>query len=133
MDPLQILQHANIPSDLKGTAFTILQRLCSAFERLPRSFLIDKDFKIQGEIPFATRTYTNLWRRDWNGRGVAVKALRLAPGDGGSRATRVMAFLVGRSLGIHGEFTFAYRGFVKKYCCGNSWTIRTFLHSMEFR
>jgi len=120
-----------MPSDLKGTAFTILQRLCGAFERLPGSFLINKDFKIQGEIPFATRTYANLWRRDWNGRGVAVKALRLAPDDDGSKMTKVMAFLVDRSLGIHRELTFTCRGFVKKYCCGNSWTIRTFLHSTE--
>jgi len=100
IDPLQILQHANIPGDLKGTAFAMLRRLCGTFGRLPSSCLINEDFKTQEEIPFATRGYTDLWKRDWNGGKVAVKALRFAPDDDRNKTTKVMTFSVGRSPGI---------------------------------
>ena len=119
IDPLQILQHANIPADLKSTAFTILRRLCGTFGRLPRVCLINEDFKMQEEIPFATRGYTDLWKRDLNGRKVAVKALRFAPDDDRSKTTKVSVFSVDRSLGILGELTIACRDSVRKYFCGN--------------
>ena len=75
----------------------MLRRLCGTFGRLPRSCLINEDFKTQEEIPFATRGYTDLWKRDWNGRKVAVKALRFAPDDDRNKTTKVIVFLVGRS------------------------------------
>jgi len=67
---VQILQHPDIPGDLKSTAFTMLRRLCGTFGRLPRSCLINEDLKTHEEIPFATRGYTNLWKREWKGRKV---------------------------------------------------------------
>ena len=51
--------------------------------------MMDEDFKIQEEIPFATRGYTDLWKREWNGQGVAVKALRFSPYDDRSKTTKV--------------------------------------------
>ena len=120
IDSLQILQHADISADLKGTAFSMLRRLCGTFGRLPRSCLINEDFKTQEEIPFATRGYTDLWKREWNGGKVAVKALRFAPDDDRNKTTKVMTFLVDRSLEISRELTLAYRDFVKKYCCGKN-------------
>jgi hypothetical protein len=98
--PIQILQHENVPGDLKSTAFTMLRRLCGTFGRLPSSCLINEDFKTQEEIPFATRGYTDLWKREWDGRKVAVKALRFSPDDDRGKTTRVTIFLVDRSLGI---------------------------------
>ena len=98
----------------------MLRRLCGTFGRLPKSCLINEDFNTQEEIPFASRGFTDLWRRDWNGRKVAVKALRFAPDDDRSKTMRVMAFSVDRSPGSNRELTVAYRGFVEKYCCGNT-------------
>jgi len=117
IDPPQILQHANIPGDLKGTAFAMLRKLCGAFGRLPRSCLIHEDFKMQEEIPFATRGYTDLWKRDWNGRKVAVKALRFAPDDDRNKITKVIVFLFDPPL--EGS-SLSLRGFVRKYCCGDA-------------
>ena len=99
-DSLQILHHPDITGELKSTAFTVLRRLCGAFGKLPRSCLINEDFKTKEEIPFATRGYTDLWKRDWNGRKVAVKALRFGPDDDRSKTTKVTILSVGRSLGI---------------------------------
>ena len=78
----------------------MLRRICGTFGRLPRSCLINEDFKMQEEIPFATRGYTDLWKRVWNGRKVAVKALRFAPDDDRSKTTKVTIFSVGWSLRI---------------------------------
>ena len=99
INPLQILQHANIPADLKDVAFTMLRRLCGTFGRLPRSCLINEDLKTQEEIPFATRGYTDLWKRTWSGRNIAVKALRFSPDDDRSKITKVTVSFVGRLLG----------------------------------
>ena len=102
-DLLQILQHPDIHGDLKSTAFTMLRRLCGTFGRLPRSYLIDEDFKLQETMPFATRGYTDLWKLEWSGRKIAVKALRFAPDDDRSKTTRVMGLFCGRSLGTHDQ------------------------------
>ena len=69
---------------------------------LPRSYLINEDFKMQEGTPFATRGYTDLWKGECNERKVAVKALRFAPDDDRSKTTKVAVFLVGRSLGVPG-------------------------------
>lgn len=92
----------------------MLRRLCGAFGRLPRSCLINEDFKTQEEIPFATRGYTDLWKRDWNGRKVAVKALRFAPDDDRNKTTKVMVFLIGRSPGIPWGTHFRLQRFCKE-------------------
>ena len=95
IDSLQILNHPGITGELKGIALTLLRRLCGTFGRLPRSCLINEDFKTREEIPFATRGYTDLWKRDWNGRKVAVKALRFGPDDDRSKTTKVAILFVG--------------------------------------
>ena len=100
IDPQKILQHPDIAPDLKSTAFTVLRRLCGTFGKLPRSCLISEDFKLQEEMPFATRGYTDLWKRDWNGRKVAVKALRFGPDDDRSKTTKVAISSVSQPPGI---------------------------------
>ena len=92
----------------------MLRKLCGAFGRLPKSSLIIEDFKIQEEMPFATRGYTDLWKRDWNGRKVAVKALRFAPDDDRSKTTKVTVSSVGRSLGITWGTHFRLQRFCKE-------------------
>ncbi|KAF9781132.1 kinase-like domain-containing protein [Thelephora terrestris] len=82
-----ILQHTDITKELKSTAFTVLRRLCGTFGRLPTSCSIDVDFKTE-DLPFATRGYTDLWKRDLNGGKVAVKALRFGPDDDRSMITK---------------------------------------------
>ena len=99
INPPQILRHTNIPGNLKGAAFVLLRRLCGRLGKLPRIYLIDEDFKTQEDIPFATRGYTDLWKRDWNGRKIAVKALRFAPDDDRSKMIKVMVPLVDQPLG----------------------------------
>lgn len=94
VDPRQILQHPEIAGNLKSTAFTVLRRLCGTFGGLPTSCLIDQDFGTQEAIPFATRGYTDLWERNWNGRKVAVKTLRFRPDDDRGKTTKVMVLLV---------------------------------------
>ena len=94
----------------------MLRRLCSTFGRLPSSCLIDEDLKMDEEIPFATRGYTDLWKRIWKGSKVAVKALRFAPDDDRGKITRVTGLFCSVSL----ELTIAYRDFVRKYCYGNA-------------
>ncbi|KAF9647908.1 hypothetical protein BDM02DRAFT_2472123 [Thelephora ganbajun] len=109
-----ILQHVNIPGDLKNTAFDVLRRLCGTFGILPKSFLIDEDFKTQAEIPFATRENTDLWKREWNGGKVAVKALRFAPDDDWSRTVKVTISLVDQFSEIPGELTITYH--LQRFC-----------------
>ena len=53
------------------------------------SYLISEDFKTHEEIPFATRGFTDLWKRDWNGGKVAVKSLRFAPDDDRDKTIKV--------------------------------------------
>ena len=120
VNPSQILQHPSIPGDLKSTAFTILRRLCGTFGKLPTSCLINEDFKTHEEFPFATRGYSDLWKRDWNGRKVAVKSLRFAPDDDKDKMIKVNSLLVGRSRGSHSKLTFTYRGFAKRWFCGSA-------------
>jgi len=98
IDPFQILEHANIPEELKTTAFAMLQELCDQYGRLPKSYLIVGDFETQEGVPFATHGYTDLWKRDLNGRKFAVKALRFHPDDDSREATQVATFSVGQSL-----------------------------------
>ena len=100
---MQILKHPDITGELKSTAFTLLQRLCSTFGRLPRSCLINGDFKTKEGIPFAIHGSTDLWKRDWNGRKVAMKALRFGPDDDTSKTVKVTILSVGQSLGIPRE------------------------------
>ena len=84
------------------------------------SCLINEDFKTHEEIPFATRGFTDLWKRDWNGRKVAVKSLRFAPDDDRNKTIKVTASLVGGSRGSYEELTLAYRGFARKSFCGSA-------------
>ena len=84
------------------------------------SCLINEDFKTHEDIPFAIRGFTDLWKRDWNGRKVAVKSLRFAPDDDRDKTITVTTSLVGRSRGSHWELTLAYRGFARKYFCGSA-------------
>ena len=116
----QILQHADIPGDLKSTAFTMLRRFCGTFRRLPRSYLINEDLKTREEMPCVTRGYIDLWKREWRGRKVAVKVLRFAPGDDKDKTTKVTGFPLAGFSGSRGGLTVHCRGSVKKYCCGNS-------------
>lgn len=108
---LQILQHPDISSDLKSAAFTVLRRLCGTFGRVPKSCLINEDFKTKGEMPFVTRGYTDLWQRRWNGRKVAVKELRFAPDDDKKKITKVARGLIPRDFETSSP---PHRGFVKK-------------------
>ena len=84
------------------------------------SCLINEDFKTHEEIPFATRGLTDLWKRDWNGRKVAVKSLRVGPDDDRNKIIKVSASLVGRSRGPYRELMLAYRGFARKSFCGSA-------------
>jgi hypothetical protein len=97
---LQILQHPDIANDLKSAAFTVLRRLCGTFGKLPRSCLIDHDFNTQEEIPFATRGYIDLWKKDWNGQNVAVKELRFGPDDDVGKTTKVVILFTCKSPSI---------------------------------
>ena len=76
----------------------MLRKLCGTFETVPRTCLIDEDFKTQEETPFATRGYTDLWERYWNERRVAVKALRFSPDDDQSKITKVRVLFLDSSL-----------------------------------
>ena len=62
--------------------------------------MINEDLNMQEEIPFAARGYTGLWKREFNGRKVAVKEVTLAPDDDRNKTTKVMVFLVARSSRI---------------------------------
>ena len=81
--------------------------------------MIEEDFKIQEEMPFATRGYTDLWERCWNGRKVAIKALRFSPDDDQSKITKVRVPFLDPFLGISRKFTVTFRDSAKKWCCGN--------------
>jgi hypothetical protein len=100
---LQILQHKDLTGELKSTAFSLLRKLCGTSGRLPGSYLIYEDFKTREDIPFATRGYTDLWKRDWRGKKVAVKALRFGPDDDRGKATKVTILFVGTLQGISGD------------------------------
>ena len=78
------------------------------------SCLINEDFKTHDEIPLVIRGFTDLWKRDWNGKKVAVKSLRFALDNDRGKAIKVTASLINRSRGSHGELTLAYRSFAKK-------------------
>ena len=72
----------------------MLRELCGTFGRLPRSCLINGDFKTQEQIPFATHGHTDLWKRDLNGRKFAIKALRFHLDSNRSEITKVTTFSV---------------------------------------
>ena len=59
--------------------------------------MIGEDFKTKEDIPFATRGYTDLWKREWHGGKVAVKVLRFGPDDDRSKTTKVKISFVDRS------------------------------------
>ncbi|KAF9781243.1 kinase-like domain-containing protein [Thelephora terrestris] len=82
-----ILKHPDIAGELKSVAFTVLRRLCGTFGMLPRSCIINEDFRAKEEAPFASRGYVDLWKLDWDGRKVAVRTLRFGPGDDRSETT----------------------------------------------
>ena len=86
---MQVLRDENVPGQLKSTAFGILRRLCGTFQQLPNSCLINSELKINDGIPFATRSYADLWKGDWKGEDVAVKLLRFAAGDDRTKITKV--------------------------------------------
>ena len=47
-----------------------------------------------------TGGFTNLWKRDWDGRKVAVKVLRFAPDDDRSKTIKVTALLASRPIRV---------------------------------
>ena len=61
--------------------------------------MINEDFKMH-ETPFATRGYTDLWKRVWSGREVAIKVVRFTPDDDGSKMIKVTTSSVGNLLGF---------------------------------
>ena len=84
----------------------MLRKLCGTFGRLPGSYLINEDFKMQ-ETPFATRGYTDLWKQVWSGREVAIKVVRFTPDNGRSKMTKVTTSSVHNLLGFRGILTVA--------------------------
>ena len=130
-DLLQILQHPDISGELKSAAFTLLRRICGAFGRLPRSYLIQEDFKTEQEIPFATRGYTDLWKRDWKATKVAVKVLRFGPDDDRNQTTKVMSRYF--PIRIPRRLTITGRDFARRCYYGNVLIIPIFSHFTEPR
>ena len=85
-----MLRHGSIPSQLKSTAFEVLGWLCGTFQRLPDSYLVDGELKIDDEIPLAMRRYVDLWKGDWKGERVVVKFVRFPADGNGTRITKVL-------------------------------------------
>ena len=68
----------------------MVRELCGTFGRLPGSCLINEDLQINREIPFAASAYADLWKGNWNGKMVAVKALRCSDDDDKSGIRKVV-------------------------------------------
>ena len=124
LNNVQVLRQETIPNDLKGIAFSVLRRLCGTSQKLPNSCLVGKELKINGEIPFAKRIYSDLWRGDWNGKDVAVKLLRFSEDDDRAKITKVSSTLEIRShptSSAHVCCPFV-RGFARRWYSGNNCT-----------
>lgn len=63
--------------------FVILKRMCKKYGRLPSSFEIKDGIELEGSLPYAGGTYGDVWKAQYGGRLVAVKAMRtfLLQGD----------------------------------------------------
>ncbi|KAF9781245.1 kinase-like domain-containing protein [Thelephora terrestris] len=84
----KVLQHKIIPTQLKGTAFGFLRRLCGTFQQLPSSCLIDGELMIDGGIPCSNRAYADLRKGSWRGENVAIKLLRTFKDDNKAEITK---------------------------------------------
>ena len=54
-----------------------LRKLCNDFTILPSSFLLGPTFSEHGAEPFATGGFSDVYEATFNGRPVAVKALKV--------------------------------------------------------
>ena len=61
--------------------------------------MIDGNFESSGETLSASRGYSDLCKRDWNGKKVAIKALRFHLKGDRSERTKVTALFVDDPLG----------------------------------
>lgn len=77
--------------------------------------MISGNFETNQEIPFASHGYSDIYRRDWDGGKVAVKALRFHLDDDGSERMKVTTVFIDDNLGNLPSI----RNSTKKYCCGN--------------
>ena len=126
-----MLRHGDIPSQLKGTAFGVLTRLCGTFQRLPDSCLIGEELNIDNGIPFATRTCADLWKGVWRGERVAVKLLRFSADDDRPKITKVRTIQAICSHPAVADAPPLVRGFAKRWSFGSNYVTGIYSLSTE--
>jgi hypothetical protein len=65
----------------QGKAFVILKRMCKKYGRWPSSFLVKDGIELEGSRPYAGGSYGEVWKARYNGKCVAVKAMRIFQKD----------------------------------------------------
>lgn len=71
---------------------TALGNVCSATERLPTSAVLSAGLEKRGNIAVASGGLTDVWRGQYNGTQVAVKAFRIYPAQNLKEAKEVRPY-----------------------------------------
>ena len=100
----------------------VLGGVCSALDRLPTSTLLAAGLEKRGAIAVASGGLTDIWRGEYYGSPVAIKAFRIYPAQNLKEAKEV-CILPARGGGL--LTTENFRFFGKEYRCGGNYLIKT--------
>ena len=76
VDFAQAFEAPSVSLDLRRRSVRILRRLCGAQSILPRSCTLSDNISRDGDIPFASGGFADVWKGRHNGNVVCVKAFR---------------------------------------------------------
>jgi len=68
---------------------TILGSVCSIIGLLPASSILSPTLEIRGNVVVASGGFTDIWRGEYHGAQVAIKAFRIYPAQGLEEAKKV--------------------------------------------
>ncbi|KAF9648291.1 kinase-like protein [Thelephora ganbajun] len=72
----QTFEAPNTNLDLRRKSVPILRRVCGSQAILPRSCMFSDNISKEGDIPFASGEFADIWKGHHNGSRVCVKAFR---------------------------------------------------------
>ena len=75
--------------NLRRRSIPILRTVSSLHAILPRSCILSKDISKEGDIPFASGEFTDVWKGRHNGNSVCIKAFRVCTAESLSKFKQV--------------------------------------------
>jgi hypothetical protein len=74
--PWQAFETPNMDLDIRRKSVRILRRVCGSQTILPRSCIFSDNISKEGDIPFASGGFTDVWKGRQNHNRVCIKAFR---------------------------------------------------------